>query len=112
MLNNLSVCNSNVFNTLFEEMKVDIVEKENEYILYTDVPGLTKDQVKLIVTKDGILTINLENQENMRRSFAFKRIDTENVEATTVNGVLVVTIPKLMNAERKIKIKSLNENYK
>jgi HSP20 family molecular chaperone IbpA len=39
--------------------KVDIVEKENEVIINAELPGMRKDEIKLVVEK-GLLTLSGE----------------------------------------------------
>ncbi len=101
---------------------VDIRENENEFRLVAELPGLTKDDVKISYT-DNVLTLRgekksetreeNENWHQVERSFgAFERsfhlttpVDPAKVKARFENGVLTVTLPKAENARpREIEI--------
>ncbi|ORY30286.1 HSP20-like chaperone, partial [Neocallimastix californiae] len=92
--------------------RMDITEETDHYIIHADLPGLTKDNVRMELTDNGILTIS-ENKLNdkysrnayykrIERSFGqFKRsftlpddIDSSNIEAKMENGVLIIKLPK------------------
>lgn len=92
-------------------MKVDIREDESAYYLDVEVPGVKKENIKLI-TNDDILTINVKREENLTsnnekylrkerkfgsfsRSFTIRDIDKDNIRAKYHEGMLYVTIPKL-----------------
>ncbi len=95
---------------------VDIKESEEEFRLVAELPGLTKDDVKLSFT-ENVLTLRgekkteLENEKDswhqVERSFgAFERnfhlscpVDPGKVKAQFENGVLTVTLPKAENAK-------------
>ena len=90
-------------------MKSDIYEKDNNYVIEIDVPGLDKDNIK-IDYDDGYLTISAtkentleENSNNIRkeryygeykRSFYIGNIDESNIKANYNNGTLNITFPK------------------
>ncbi|MCF6466567.1 Hsp20/alpha crystallin family protein [Clostridium sp. Cult2] len=109
-----------IFETMLEEfddrtfsyypMKVDIRERDKEYILEAELPGANKDNIYLEI-KDDILTISLEREEEIneerenyirkerrfgsfRRSFYVDDVDQEKVKAKFDNGVLQVRLPK------------------
>lgn len=89
----------------------EIAEEENNYVLKFDLPGVSKDQVKVEADK-GQLTVSAERKEEKRsetkkkhlselrygsytRSFALPgTVDEKKVEARFENGVLTVTVPK------------------
>lgn len=97
---------------------VDIVEKEDRYVISADIPGLNKEEIKLDV-KDGMLTISGEKkyedkkeEENyirverrygrFERSFNLpKNLNAESVSASYKNGVLEVNLPKKEEAKPK-----------
>lgn len=103
-----------------EHMKVDILELEDKYILYADLPGVDKKDIELTLTNESILNIEVKHKESlkekflrkerknlMKRSFAFEDINTDEVEATVELGILTVTIPKEVcysQAEKRIQI--------
>jgi HSP20 family protein len=90
---------------------VNVKEVENGYQLELVAPGFEKEDFKIALDKN-LLTISAEvkteNEEkaekHLRREYkyqSFKRtftvdenIDTENIDAKYVNGVLVLTLPK------------------
>jgi HSP20 family protein len=104
---------------------VDIAEKEKEYEITAELPGLDENNVE-VKFADGILSIKGEKREEKeekkkdyylseRRFGSFQRsfqipegIDADKIAATFKNGVLTVTLPKSPEAqkkERKIAIK-------
>ena len=101
---------------------VDVVEENDAYAFYADLPGVPKENVD-ITFEDNILTISgerarREESENgqyrrierrhgrFTRSFALpSQVDTNKVDATFRDGVLVIRVPKAETAKaRKIKI--------
>jgi len=104
---------------------VDIEEKEKQYIVTVELPGVKKDDVKISL-KDNVLTISGEkksgkkidakNYRQTERIFGtFQRcfrlpdlVDQEKIEAEFKNGILNVAIPKLPEVQPKsieIKVK-------
>jgi len=92
------------------QMKVDIKEKEKEYILEAELPGVNKDEVD-IELKDDRLTISvkrdnqiIEEKDNyirkerrygsQSRSFYVENVAHENVTAKFENGILSISLPK------------------
>ena len=101
-----------LFNTHeMKVMKTDIVENENFYSIVVDLPGYTKENIKIEV-EEGYLTIcasrNKENTEEegnfirreryigecSRSFFVGKNVTTEEVKASFKNGTLTLTVPK------------------
>lgn len=90
---------------------VDIIEEDDKVMLKADMPGLEKNDIKVVVN-DGLLTItghrNKTREENKKgftrterfmgtfsRSFNLpKWADGSKVQADYKNGVLTLTIPK------------------
>lgn len=90
---------------------VDIVEEDDKITLKADMPGLDKNDIKVVVN-DGLLTITGNRSETREenkggykcserfmgtfaRSFNLpKWTDGSKVEADYKNGVLTLTIPK------------------
>ena len=95
---------------------MDLVETEEHFVLRADLPGLAEGDVNIEV-QDGTLAISgerkAEHEERekgwyrIERSFgSFHRsltlpdgVDSDGIDASFANGVLVVRIPK--PAERK-----------
>jgi HSP20 family protein len=102
---------------------VDVHEDEAGYTLHMDLPGIQVDDVK-IRAFDGMLTIEGErksvrpadansalrlserfNGSFLRRFSLRSPIDAANIQATYVNGVLEVKVPRAETAKpREIKI--------
>lgn len=119
--------NDRFFPTLYKnstQMKVDVKETENEYVLEAELPGIKKEDVNLQIDDDR-LTISVQKNEqteeekdnyirkersysSMTRSFGIANVDTENVNAKYENGVLLVTLPK--KQQKVIKGKQIEIN--
>lgn len=104
-------------------MKVDIRENDEAYFLDVEVPGVKKENIK-IITNDDILTINVKREENetdnnekyirkerkfgsMSRSFTIRDIDKDNITAKYSEGMLYIRIPKLTE-EQVDKTRTIN----
>jgi len=93
-------------------MKVDVRDDGDRYTLQADMPGVSKDDLKVEVAND-VLTISAEyNQEkedkdendryvyrerrcgNLRRAFNVQGIRQEDIAASFQDGVLTLTLPK------------------
>lgn len=100
---------------------VDIFETEKDVVVLADVPGATPDGID-IALEDNILTIQAHREEPkhlgrlvleeyetghyLRRFTVAETIDQDRIEASLVNGVLKVRLPKVGPAQpRKIKVK-------
>jgi len=120
------------FNTEEEETSlaafspsVDIMEKEKEFLITAELPGIKKDDIKMNI-RDNVLTVSGEKKQekktekdnfhrtervygSFQRSFRLPdSADQENISAEFKDGVLSVTIPKLKESISKsidIKIK-------
>ncbi|MBN2419682.1 MAG: Hsp20/alpha crystallin family protein [Deltaproteobacteria bacterium] len=101
----------------------DIAEKDNEYVVSAELPGIDIKDVEISVS-DGILSVKGEKKQekedksegyhrierhygSFHRSFRIPgKIDTEKVDASYKDGVLKVLIPKAEGSEtKKIEIK-------
>jgi HSP20 family protein len=96
---------------------VNVLEREDDFVLQVAVPGLQKSDFEIKLDK-GLLTIKVERDwsagegETVKRqefgNYRFQRsfrlgklIDTENVEAIYGQGVLHVNLPKREEAKPK-----------
>lgn len=104
--------------------QIEVLQNNGHFTVRADLPGLTKDDVKVEVTSD-FLTISGERKEEKEekqegfyrseRTYGsfYRRIPlpegakTENAAATFQNGVLEITIPapKIAAPTRKLEIK-------
>ncbi len=92
-------------------LKTDIRETENAYILESDLPGFSREDIHAEI-KNGYLTIRAEhksenenkNESYLRRersygsfsrTFDLEGIDAEAITASFKNGVLTLELPKM-----------------
>jgi len=54
--------NNEIFDIVEFSPKINISEDENNYYIHADLPGMTKDQVKIELNEDHILTISGERK--------------------------------------------------
>lgn len=106
----------------FNIIKVDIAEKEKEFVIHADMPGAQKENIQVDFS-DGALTISVENKTQFKeeegtkilkmersyykqsRTFSFEApIDEEKIEAKYENGVLELRIPKKVQETQMKKI--------
>lgn len=118
------------FNDFFESSALDrintkapainVIEDEKQYKLELAAPGLTKEDFKVHVNKDGNLVIEMERKREekeedtkggryLRREFSYSKFhqtlilpenaDKDGIEASVENGVLDVKVPKLQKAK-------------
>jgi HSP20 family protein len=102
---------------------VDVEERENEYVVALDIPGVDKKDVKVSVEgnvlsvkgerkyertedEDGRCHCNERRFGTFSRSFSLsKRIDSGKITAKHTDGVLTINLPKAEEAkEREIEI--------
>lgn len=99
------------------ELRVDVREREDAYLLEADLPGMKKEDISLDVS-DGVLTISadLHNEKkeekdgyvcserrsgHVQRSFNLEDIDLSGIRADYHDGVLMVLLPKEKHEEKK-----------
>jgi len=110
-------------NLLRDTFKIDIEEKDTEYVVEAEVPGINRDEIDLSIEEE-ILSISVNRSEETnndgknylhreRRSSSMSRrvrltnANLDEIKAKLDGGVLTVTIPKDIkaNISRKIDIK-------
>ena len=93
-------------------MKTDIREKEDKYLLDIDLPGYSKEDIKISVD-NGYLTVSAKKEETKEESekdsyikkerysgecqrsfYVGENIEAEDVKASFKNGILTLDIPK------------------
>ena len=100
---------------------IDIYEEENSYFLNAEMPGLTKEDLKIKVEEDNLLIMGKSNsEEDSDKNYIIKescsgnyfrkikisdQIDSENISASYENGKLFIELPKSEKAKpRKIEV--------
>lgn len=108
----------NEFNKMFEDLNkmifggdvskpfpIDIVEIENGYVVYAELPGVKKEDVN-VNFEDGYLTIEASRKKiedvkyllnervitKYKRTISFNGIEEDTISAKLDGGILVVTI--------------------
>ena len=111
--------NVSLENRGFKSPAINVIEDDNKYCIELAAPGMTKDDFKVHVNKDGNLVIEMEKQDcgckgkekekkeckYLRKEFSYSKFtqtlllpdnaDRENIDAQVVNGILKVRIPKI-----------------
>ena len=96
------------------DFRTDIRDAGDRFVLEAELPGFSKEDIKLDV-KDGILTISAQHSENkdekdgkgsyirrerrfgsFTRSFDVTGVDEEHITASYNNGVLELSLPKVV----------------
>jgi len=104
--------------------QIEVRQNNEQFTVRADLPGLTKDDVKVEVTNDFLMISGERKEEKEEKREDFYRSErsygsfyrqiplpegakTENAAATFVNGVLEITIPapKVAAPTRKVEIK-------
>ena len=97
---------------------VDVAERDNEYQVKVELPGVSKDDVK-ITMQDDILTIRGEKkQEKESKASSYHRVERsygsfqrsftlptsvrhDGIEASYREGILTITLPKAEESKPK-----------
>ena len=99
------------FEGIVSGIKSDIKETETSYIVEAELPGYSKEDIKVELS-DGILTISAgtkkESEEtkdnfvrkeryvgNVSRCYSFDDVDEDNVKAKYNNGILSIELVKI-----------------
>lgn len=104
------------------DMKSDIYEVDDSFVVEIDVPGYSKDEIDVNVEK-GYLTISISRGEEVsndeknyirrerfygttKRQFYVGDVNEDEIKASFNNGVLKVIVPKKeeVSVKRKIEI--------
>jgi HSP20 family protein len=104
-------------------MAMDVIERDKEYILKANLPGIKKKDIKVYIEGDNLVLEARRSEEkeeksetmyrseryrgDYRRLFSIpKDWDYENISAKYENGVLNLTIPKKeIKPEKEISVK-------
>lgn len=103
---------------------VELLERDNEYVVNVDLPGVRADEVQISIDDSNVLTIRGERREEQTRqergyeyternygvfmrSIELPRgVDTSRIQAELREGVLQLHIPKTEQAARRIPVSS------
>ena len=113
----------NAIDQLFESdvnnMKCDIYEKDNTYHVEMDLPGFTKEEIKVECNKGTlVITASKEEKDEVKdddkkylrrerrygkysRSFYLGDVDEDKIDAEFKNGTLTISVPKIDENENK-----------
>lgn len=101
----------------YEETKVDIKDYKDRVEVILDAPGYNKDDIKIKI-QDGVMTISGEvkrekedkdvkflhreiSNKSFTRNFRLgKDFKEDKIEAKEVDGLFVITVPKLEDSEK------------
>jgi len=108
------------------DIMADFEETKTGYIIKADVPGMVKDDVKVTISQDGVLSISGERKheaieeeggiKSIERSYGKfhrnfqlpKAAKIDEVSATVENGVLTVSVGKKDEEESGIRTITIN----
>ena len=120
------------FRTEFDKAEwvpqIEVLQNNGQFMVRADLPGLTKDDVKVEVTEDFLAISGERKEEKEEKREGFYRSErnygsfyrqiplpegakTENAAATFTNGVLEISIPapKVEPSIRKLEINAATE---
>jgi HSP20 family protein len=101
--------------------EIEVYEREDQMVVRADLPGLTKDDVRIDVSDDALTIQGERKREHEERREGFYRsersygsfyrsiplaegVDTDNAKATFNNGVLEVLMPIREESRRRRRI--------
>lgn len=100
---------------LGKDLKTDIIENDDSYVLTVEVPGISKDNIELSLENDT-LTINVKNESqndekeylkkerifmNMSRKYYLENSNPESINAKLIDGILTINIGKSPKTEKR-----------
>lgn len=102
-------------NYTFNGFRTDIKEKDNEFIVQAELPGISKDDINIEINENymTITAINneiVEEEKNnyirkerrngrFQRSFDISDVNTDEIQAKYENGILEIKLPKTERTE-------------
>jgi HSP20 family protein len=107
---------------------VDIVSNDNEYTIKVEVPGMEEQDIKLNISRDGMLIISGEKRQESTNNDqdiecsecaygSFERalslpsdIDNEAIEANFKNGILTIACPRVKESGSQTRQIPINSN--
>ncbi len=113
--------NSPMMSNMIFKPSIDISSTNREYLIHVEIPGVDERDIKVEISRDGMLSIYGERRQEesrqdkdylrMERFYgSFQRtlalpsdVDYEGVEAGFRNGVLTVMAPRMLERESGIR---------
>ncbi len=108
----------------FDNFNTDVIDKGDSYLLQAELPGFSKEEIKLDLDKETLSITAAHNEEKKEnkdnyvrqerryqsycRSFHIPGIKKESITASYQNGVLEVSLPKdnvVIDEPKRIDIK-------
>lgn len=98
---------------------INVLESANNYTVELAAPGMRKEDFDVNINADGDLTIKMESHQDqgknhahyLRREFSYGKfeqtlilpddVDKDKIGAMVTDGVLTVTLPKVVKEEQK-----------
>jgi len=110
------------FEVSAPSIKLDVIEEKNKYVVSAEVPGFTKEDLKLSVDENNVLTIRGEKRHEVRdqdperrylrleqsygsasRSLKLpKGVDASKISAKYDNGILKVDIARIEPPQKNV----------
>ena len=107
-------------NLAYDTFKVDVQDSGNEYLIEAEMPGLSKEDIKLGLD-DEKLTISVTKNESteekdknyihrerrctsMQRNIHLGEAAAEGINAKLDNGVLTIVVPKKEKVDTTVKV--------
>lgn len=100
---------SDTFKSKSSFMKADILDKDDNYHIVIDMPGIAKEDIKMNI-EDGYLTVAVTKEESKEtedkyirkerfyqsaeRSFYVGSVTENQIKAKLDNGILNIVVPK------------------
>ena len=106
---------SKEFNSFFDDlssldMKVDIIDNDDNYLVTAEIAGVKKENINVNINNDNLTikvneekenkkdskyTIKERYQKHYERSFYLEGMDENNIKAKYEDGILTIVIKKL-----------------
>ncbi len=86
------------------EPLIDIINNEDEIIIIAEIPGVSKEDIKLNVSENSLIISVLNNRKYYKELNFEEKIDPNSIQTSYKNGVLQVKLKKKEFIGKEIKI--------